>query len=323
MITFERRGFSFGAFFMLLSAENIHKQYGHHKALNGVSIEIPKGAIFGLLGPNGAGKTTLIRIINHIVSKDSGSLLFNQHPMKVDDVYQIGYLPEERGLYRKMKVAEQALYLASLKGVPKKIAKERLITWLEKFDMLPWAQKKVEDLSKGMQQKIQFIVTLLHKPELLILDEPFSGFDPVNTNLVKKEILKLKESGTTIIFSTHNMASVEEVCDSIALINKAEKVLDGNVNEIKSSYAKSRVEVTFRGNLIAFTNALWTNFELIEKEQKDEVISARVKLGKNLNLNQLLQAIIPHVEVLGARELLPSMNDIFIDMVEEKAEGHE
>ena len=241
----------------LLSVKNIVKKYAGHTALNDVSIEVPKQSIFGLLGPNGAGKTSLIRIINQITAPDSGSITFDGENLNPEHISQIGYLPEERGLYKKMKVGEQALYLAQLKGMTKNEATEKLKNWFIKYDIKDWWDKKVEDLSKGMAQKIQFITTVLHEPKLLILDEPFSGFDPINTNLIKKEILELRDKGATIIFSTHNMESVEAICDDIALINKSHKILDGSVKEVKSAYRANIFEISFKGNLVAFTNSLW------------------------------------------------------------------
>ena len=219
-----------------LETENVVKQYAGHLALNKVSIQVPQGTIFGLLGPNGAGKTTLIRIINRITAPDSGIVRFNSHESSPEDIYQIGYLPEERGLYKKMKVGEQAIYLAQLKGLSYPEARSRLTRWFEKFDIMPWWNRKLEELSKGMQQKVQFIITVIHEPELLIFDEPFSGFDPVNADRLKQEILELKAAGHTIIFSTHNMSSVEEICDEIALINRSEVVLSGNVKEVRERF---------------------------------------------------------------------------------------
>ena len=226
-----------------LTAENIVKRFGTHTALDGVSISVPRGRVFGLLGPNGAGKTTLIRIINRITVPDSGTITFDGHPFGADDVQRIGYLPEERGLYKKMKVGEQAVYLASLRGLSAREAKARLKAWFEKFGIESWWNKKLEELSKGMQQKVQFIITAVHEPDLLILDEPFSGFDPVNAELLKKEILALRDKGATIIFSTHNMASVEEVCDDIALIHKSHVVLQGQVTQIKEEHRTGCYEV--------------------------------------------------------------------------------
>ncbi|HHT04263.1 MAG TPA: ATP-binding cassette domain-containing protein, partial [Bacteroidales bacterium] len=228
---------------ILFSAKDVSKTYTNHKALDKVSIEVEQGSIFGLLGPNGAGKTTLIRIINQITAPDEGEIFFMGEKLKADHVHSIGYLPEERGLYKKMKVGEQAIYLAELKGIKRADAKKRLEFWFEKFDILSWWNRKVEELSKGMQQKVQFVTTILHEPKLLIFDEPFSGFDPINTNLLKQEILELKKKGATIIFSTHNMESVEEICDSIALINKSRKILDGKVVDIKQKFKKNQYEV--------------------------------------------------------------------------------
>ena len=301
----------------ILAVKNITKEYAKHKALDGVSIEVPKGSVFGLLGPNGAGKTSLIRIINQITGPDTGEVLFNGEKLKPEHVEQIGYLPEERGLYKKMEVGEQAMYLAQLKGMDKREAKEKLKAWFKKFELSTWWNKKVEELSKGMAQKVQFIVTVLHEPKLLILDEPFSGFDPINTNLVKAEILRLKEEGTTIILSTHNMGSVEEICEHIALINRSKKILGGSVKQIQQDFKEGVFEVSFRGNLIAFTNALWTGCELINTKEEGELKTAKVKLINHQSPNELLKAIVPHVEVHGLQELVPSMNDIFIKQVQE------
>jgi len=302
----------------LLRAEHIEKNYANHKALNDVSILVKKQSVFGLLGPNGAGKTTLIRIINQITGPDKGELFFNGEKLQAKHISQIGYLPEERGLYKKMKVGEQALYLAQLKGMKKNEAKEKLKIWFKKFDIYNWWDKKVEELSKGMAQKIQFITTVLHEPSLLILDEPFSGFDPINANLLKDEILKLRDEGATVIFSTHNMESVEAICDNICLINQSKKILDGSVQEIRNSYKKNIFEVKFKGNLIAFTNALWTGYELLNTTQENDFILAQVKALNASNPNELLKSIIPEVEVYGLQELLPSMNEIFITKVNEQ-----
>lgn len=303
----------------ILVAEHITKEYAKHKALDDVSIAVPKGSVFGLLGPNGAGKTSLIRIINQITGPDSGKVYLGGELLEPKHVEQIGYLPEERGLYKKMEVGEQAMYLAQLKGMDKKVAKERLKEWFRKFDLSIWWNKKVEELSKGMAQKVQFIVTVLHEPKLLILDEPFSGFDPINTNLVKAEILRLKEEGTTIILSTHNMGSVEEICEHIALINKSKKILGGSVKQIQNDFKEGVYEVTFNGNLIAFTNALWTGCELLESEDLGSYKKAKVRLNTHKSPNELLKAIVPHVEVQGLQELIPSMNDIFIKQVQESS----
>jgi ABC-2 type transport system ATP-binding protein len=299
----------------IFSAKEIVKKYDKHTALDGVSINVKKNSIFGLLGPNGAGKTSLIRIINQITGPDAGELFFNGEKLQQHHIERIGYLPEERGLYKKMEVGEQALYLAQLKGLSKQEALKRLKYWFEKFEITTWWNKKIEELSKGMQQKVQFIVTVLHEPELLILDEPFSGFDPINANLIKNEILELKEKGTSIIFSTHNMASVEELCDDIALINRSKKILEGSVKEIRKEYRTNTYKVEFTGNIISFTNAIWTGCELIEKHTEGNVNVATVKLLYDATPNQLLQAIMPHVMVNGLEEVIPSMNDIFISRV--------
>lgn len=299
----------------IFSANNIVKRYANHTALDDVSISVTEKSIFGLLGPNGAGKTSLIRIINQITGPDSGELFFAGKKMSPNHVSEIGYLPEERGLYKKMEVGEQALYLAQLKGLSRRDAATKLRYWFEKFEMQTWWNKKVEELSKGMQQKVQFIVTILHEPRLLILDEPFSGFDPINANLIKNEILELKQKGTTIIFSTHNMGSVEELCDDIALINKSKKILSGNVKEIRKANATNTYAIEFKGNLISFTNALWAGFELIEKSQQDDICKATVKLLNNGTPNQMLHAVLPHVQVVAFHEVIPTMNDIFISKV--------
>ena len=299
----------------ILSLQNICKRYASHTALDDVSIDVPSQSIFGLLGPNGAGKTSLIRIINQITAPDSGMVLFEGEKLQPKHVSQIGYLPEERGLYKKMGVGEQALYLAELKGIPKKEALKRLRNWFEKFDIMPWWDKRVEELSKGMQQKIQFIVTVLHEPKLLILDEPFSGFDPINANIVKKEILDLKDKGCTIVLSTHRMESVEELCDNIALIDKSRKILSGSVADIRHAHKSEVYEITFKGNLIGFTNALWTQFELISSKPLQDLTVAKVKLLYNNTPNDLLQAVLPHVQVQSFKELMPGINDIFIQKV--------
>jgi ABC-2 type transport system ATP-binding protein len=299
----------------ILSADNIVKVYAAHTALNDVSIHIPSNSIFGLLGPNGAGKTSLIRIINQITAPDSGSVLFNGEALSPKHISQIGYLPEERGLYKKMEVGEQALYLAQLKGMKRDDAKRKLKNWFEKFDIAPWWNKKIEELSKGMQQKVQFIVTVLHEPQLLILDEPFSGFDPINANLIKNEILELKKKGATILFSTHNMGSVEELCDYIALIHQSKKILDGAVKEIKQRYKNNVFELEFEGNMMGFTNALWTGAELIEHNSEGEFNKAKVKLKGNTQANDLLTAVLPHIKIHSFKEIVPSMNDIFISTV--------
>ncbi|MCD4735683.1 MAG: ATP-binding cassette domain-containing protein, partial [Bacteroidales bacterium] len=250
---------------LLLQTIDISKQFAGHRALNKVNIEVPDQSIFGLLGPNGAGKTTLIRIINQITAPDEGKILLNGEKLRQEDTRKIGYLPEERGLYRKMKVGEQAMYLAQMKGLSRKDAITRLQTWFEKFDILPWWNKRVEELSKGMQQKIQFIVTVIHEPKLLIFDEPFSGFDPINVNLLKDEILQLRKNGATIIFSTHNMASVEELCDHITLINNSEKILEGKVSELRHQYRENLFEITFRGENQSLKKSYPDMFNIVEE----------------------------------------------------------
>lgn len=304
----------------ILKAEKIVKQYTNHRALDEVSLEVPKGKIYGLLGPNGAGKTSMIRIINQITAPDQGEIFFDGEPLKERHIESIGYLPEERGLYKKMEVGEQALYLAQLKGMKKSVAKKKLGEWFEKFDLSSWWNKKVEELSKGMAQKVQFIVTVLHEPKLLILDEPFSGFDPINANLVKEEILRLKESGTSIILSTHNMGSVEEICEHIALINRSKKILDGEVSKIQQEFKEGIYQLKFRGNMIAFTNALWTNCKLLDHKEAEGYNIARVKMNGDKSPNELLKSVVGEVEVFGLQEEIPSMNEIFIRQVEGRNE---
>ena len=304
----------------LLVVDSVSKTFANHKALNNVSISIPKGSIFGLLGPNGAGKTTLIRIINQIIIPDSGNVFLDNEPLKPLHIKDIGYLPEERGLYPKMKVGEQVLYLAQLKGMTKSDAKKQLKYWFEKFDIGEWWNKKVAELSKGMAQKVQFIVTVLHRPKLLIFDEPFSGFDPINANLIKDEILNLRNGGATVIFSTHRMESVEELCDHIALINKSNKILDGKLDEIKREYQTNTFEV-----------GLITNRKSeIEKEIKNNFDTSKPTfkgLGDNLRLNillkesqtsdELLSFLVKKAKIQHFKEVIPSANDIFIKSVKE------
>lgn len=301
----------------ILDIRNITKEFANHKALDDVSFTVPENSIFGLLGPNGAGKTTLIRLINQITGPDSGDLLFHSRPLVRRDIENIGYLPEERGLYKKMKVGEQALYLARLKGLSKYDAETKLKFWFDKFDISAWWNKKVEELSKGMQQKIQFIVTVLHEPELLIFDEPFSGFDPINVNLLKDEILQLRKNGATIIFSTHNMASVEELCDHIALIDNSRKILDGKVKEIRNNYKDNVYEVAYsnlRGNI---GEILDEDYSIINSGQNDDYQLASIKSENNSNPNKLISLLLPHMEIHSINEILPTMNDIFISSVEE------
>jgi ABC-2 type transport system ATP-binding protein len=297
----------------ILETNNVVKQYANHLALDDVSVSVKKGSIFGLLGPNGAGKTTLIRIINRITAPDSGSLLFDGRPMQAVDIARIGYMPEERGLYKKMKVGEQALYLAQLKGLSHKEALSRLKIWFDKLEISGWWNRKIEELSKGMAQKIQFVVTVIHEPELLIFDEPFSGFDPVNTQLLKNEILRLKSKGSTIIFSTHNMASVEELCDDIALINKSKCVLKGNIDEIRRSYGSNVYKIAFRGVVEDLDFLISGEHELLEKS--DEQFNITEIKVRSENGNKLLSTLLPLVEIVEYSELIPTMNDIFISTV--------
>ncbi len=300
----------------LFSVTKVTKRFSNHTALSSVSLEIPKQSIFGLLGPNGAGKTTLIRIMNQITAPDEGSLMFNNEKLQPKHIFNIGYLPEERGLYKKMKVGEQAIYLAQLKGLSRNDAIKKLKYWFEKFDISSWWNRKVEELSKGMQQKVQFIVTILHEPELLIFDEPFSGFDPINVNLLKKEILKLRDDGATIIFSTHNMASVEELCDHMALINHSEKILEGKVSDIKTQYKSNTFTLEYSGFEGSISSIVNDQFEIDQRKLEDGHSEAIIKL-KNGDANQLLNTLIPHLQIHSFNEIVPSMNDIFISRVAE------
>lgn len=277
-----------------LEINNVSKTYGTKKALNDISIKVPGKSIYGLLGPNGAGKTTLIRILNQITMPDSGQVLLNGNPLLPSDIANIGYLPEERGLYKKMKVGEQAIYLAQLKGMSKKEADKRLRHWFVKFEIASWWDKKVEELSKGMQQKVQFIVTVVHEPKLLIFDEPFSGFDPINVNLLKNEIIELRDKGATILFSTHNMASVEELCDNIMLINNGEKILEGSVSDIKQQYKNHTYDIVYRPNDGRGETHLTVN---------------------STNPNEMIRDILDKGKLVSFNEILPSMNDIFINLV--------
>lgn len=295
-----------------LTAENIVKRFGTHTALDGVSISVPRGRVFGLLGPNGAGKTTLIRIINRITVPDSGTITFDGHPFGADDVQRIGYLPEERGLYKKMKVGEQAVYLASLRGLSAREAKARLQAWFEKFGIESWWNKKLEELSKGMQQKVQFIITAVHEPDLLILDEPFSGFDPVNAELLKKEILALRDKGATIIFSTHNMASVEEVCDDIALIHKSHVVLQGQVTQIKEEHRTGCYEVVATEGTLKPVEGI---FDVTGSTAQRHVTTYRLAKAAGVSNADLARAVAAQVEPRSFCEVMPSMNEIFLKIV--------
>ena len=298
----------------MLQAEHVTKQFGDFYALHDVSIEVSKGRIFGLLGPNGAGKSTLIRIINQILQSDEGKVIFDGHEIRPSDVEHIGYLPEERGLYKKMKVGEQALYLAQLKGLSRTEAEKRLRWWFKHLEIDTWWNRKVEELSKGMQQKVQFVTTVLHNPKLLIFDEPFSGFDPVNATLLKKEILRLRDEGATVIFSTHNMSSVEEICDDIALINHSQVVLNGNVKEIRQSYRKNMFHLEIRCT-DSRTITMPTEFVVTNGKEEKGVYSADVSLPSTASSNDLLSAVMSQGQVSALQEILPSMNDIFIEAV--------
>ena len=301
----------------LITCRNVSKRFGEKIALDNVSLEIPKGKIFGLLGPNGAGKTTLIRIINRITIPNSGSVLFNGQPITQDDVEKIGYLPEERGLYRKMKVGEQSMYLAQLKGMSSRDAADELKKWFVRFGIESWWNKKVEELSKGMAQKIQFITTVVHKPSLLILDEPFSGFDPVNAQVIREEILRLRDEGATIILSTHNMESVEELCDNIALINKSKVVITGGVDEIRRKYGNNNVELVYTG--AQTLTSVHGKFNVLSDMDDSGRHTAVLALDEDSDTNSAISEIISRgVKISSFRELVPRMNDIFIKLVTEE-----
>ena len=297
----------------VLEVRSVSKSYSHHKALDDVSLSVPEGEIFGLLGPNGAGKTSLIRIINQITMPDQGDILFKGNYLSNDHIKSIGYLPEERGLYKKMKVGEQALYLAQLKGLSTAEAKTALKEWFQKFDIEPWWDKTIEDLSKGMAQKVQFITTVLHRPKLLIFDEPFSGFDPINANIIKDEIIKLKEQGTSIIFSTHRMESVEELCDHIALIDKSKKILDGPVQQIKENFKQQIYEVDFSSSNLDFLNALPEPFKLINKNNQQ----VDIQILNQTPASDLIRFLLDKSDIKAFEEKIPTINEIFIRTVQE------
>ena len=301
----------------MLQVEGVSKRFGDFIALDGITMEVPPGQVFGLLGPNGAGKTTLIRIITRITGPDAGRILLDGKPMTQEDVAHLGYLPEERGLYKKMKVGEQALYLARLKGLTKADATKRLKDWFERWEIDGWWNKKVEELSKGMAQKVQFIITVLHEPKLLILDEPFSGFDPINADLVRSEILRLRNEGVTVMLSTHSMPSVEELCDNIGLIDKARLMLHGNVREIRKRYATNTYRIEYDGNRVALGNALSFTGELVGAEEREDHNIARVRITKGSTLNDVLRQLLPSVTIHGVQEEVPRMHDIFIRVVSE------
>lgn len=296
----------------MLSIRNIVKQYANHRALDKVSIEIETGCIFGLLGPNGAGKTSLIRIINQITAPDEGEIFFNGEKLNPSHIAKIGYLPEERGLYKKMEIGDQMLYLAQLKGMSKHDATERIKYWFEKMEIQSWWNKKVEDLSKGMQQKVQFIATVVHGPELIILDEPFSGFDPVNVQMITNEILELNRKGATIIFSTHRMESVEQLCDSIALIHKSKKILEGKVKDIKNLYRNNIFRIAFEGTTNVEVNPM---FNIVNQNNIEGNSHMTIRINEGYSTNDILKFLIPRVQVTELMEVIPSMNDIFIQNV--------
>lgn len=307
----------------LLEANGIVKDYTGHKALDDVTVHVPEGSVYGLLGPNGAGKTTLIRIINHITAPDAGEVIFDGRPLTADDVKHIGYLPEERGLYKKMKVGEQAIFFARLKGLDKRDAEKRLKEWFERMEIGNWWNKKVEELSKGMAQKVQFIITVLHRPKLLIFDEPFSGFDPINANILKREILRLRDGGSTVIFSTHNMSSVEELCDHITLINRSRNILTGNVEELRRSFGGNRFRLRFEGELSSLAEAIKPVVSYIgedEEENRGQVESVIVELSDAATRRDLVDIANRATDLVGFEPVMPSINNIFINAVRNSSE---
>ena len=302
----------------LLKIENITKRYSAHTALDDVSLSVPRGSIYGLLGPNGAGKTTLIRVINRITLPDAGRVIFDGHPITDQDIYQIGYLPEERGLYKKMKVGEQAIFFAQLKGLSRREAIARLKEWFVRMGIESWWNRKVEDLSKGMAQKVQFITTVLHEPKLVIFDEPFSGFDPINANILKQEILRLRDKGATVIFSTHNMSSVEEICDHITLINKSRNILSGSVDEVRRRFGENVFEVTYSGQADTFEQAMQPVAEMLSSSAVADspYTCSRIRIKDTASVRDSITVANEAVELRSFREVIPSMNDIFIRAVE-------
>jgi ABC-2 type transport system ATP-binding protein len=304
----------------IISIRNVSKSFSNHQALNNASIEINEGIVFGLLGPNGAGKTTLIRILNQIIAPDSGEIFFKEKNLSAEDIRHFGYLPEERGLYKKMKVGEQALYLARLKGLSKQDANKRLKYWFEKLEITSWWDKRIEELSKGMAQKVQFVTTIIHEPSLLIFDEPFSGFDPINANMLKNEIKELKDKGTTIILSTHNMSSVEELCDDIALINRSKVILQGNVYKIRHSYRKNIFELSFAGKYEDVSSLAQQHYHIIKSSQNHHIHTLTLQAKESVAENDLLKIVVPHVKVLSFKEVLPGMEEIFIENVKKSQE---
>ena len=304
----------------ILQIENVTKRYSAHTALNDVSLNVPRGSVYGLLGPNGAGKTTLIRVINRITLPDAGRVLFDGKPITDEDIYQIGYLPEERGLYKKMKVGEQALFFARLKGLSRRDALQRLKKWFIRLGIESWWDKKVEDLSKGMAQKVQFITTVLHEPKLLIFDEPFSGFDPINANILKQEILRLRDEGATVIFSTHNMSSVEEICDHITLINKSRNIISGSVDEVRRRFGENIFEVVYDGSQDSFAGVMSPVADLLSTVEVADTpyLASRIRLKESATIRESIALANDNVGLRSWSEVIPSMNDIFIRAVEGK-----
>lgn len=301
----------------IIDIRNVSKSFSRKMALDNVSLSVEKGEILGIMGPNGAGKTTLIRIINRIVAADSGSVRFDGDIMTDRDLFHIGYLPEERGLYRNMTVEAHALFLARLRGLSKKDAETKINYWFDRFEIQKWRKKRIEELSKGMAQKVQFICTVLHEPKVLILDEPFSGFDPVNVELIKQELNIMKANGKTILLSTHNMKSVEEICDRAVLINQSKKVAEGSVSELREKQKSGLYTIRFRGNMISFVNALWTGFELVDKRSLgDDRYEAVLSMRGESTFDDLLSVLIGQVKIEAAWETLPSMQDVFIQLVQ-------
>lgn len=303
----------------ILNIKEISKTYQRKIALEDVSFDVPQGQITGLLGPNGAGKSTLIRIINQILEPNKGHIKFNGEILSQKHLSQIGYLPEERGLYKTMTVKEHALFLAKLRGLNQQDALKKVNYWLEKLNIADWSKKRIEELSKGMAQKVQFICTVVHEPQLIILDEPFSGFDPINVEIIKQEIIEMKAAGKSIVISTHNMKSVEEICDRAVLIHQAKLITEGTISELQEAQKSGEYAVKFRGNMIAFVNALWIGFELIDKEiLGDDRFIARVKMRGDHNFEDLLKTLIGQVKIEAAWEVMPNMQDVFLNLVQPK-----
>lgn len=303
----------------MLEVKNISKSFFRKEALNDVSFKVNKGEIFGLLGPNGAGKTTLIRVINRIVEQDTGSVRFDGDLMTEGHLAQIGYLPEERGLYKNMTVEAHAIFLGRLRGLSKKDVQTKIDYWFDRFGINDWRKKRIEELSKGMAQKVQFVCTVLHEPKFLILDEPFSGFDPINVELIKQELIEMRAAGKTIMLSTHNMKSVEEICDRAVLIHNSKKIAEGSISELQSERKIGLYAVRFQGSMIAFVNALWTGFEVYDKDiLGDDRFVMRVKMRGDNSFEDLLKVLIGQVKIEAAWEVLPTMQDVFIDLVQPK-----